>query len=195
MTSSRSRQSGIPDVYREMLADATSSTTLIDEEAKPVKRRRVAGRLKAMVDGAKQKPTDASEPAPDDRVSKPSWHHQQTAYDESSDSSDNDSENDMDWEEVDVINNDSAVLPPEDEEQHEELDLVLGSGNRETAKGTKTHRRPMSTTERKIRLDIHKMHILSLLAHIHIRNQWCNDPEIHVRFSNRYFSKTKAQIP
>jgi xeroderma pigmentosum group C-complementing protein len=42
----------------------------------------------------------------------------------------------------------------------------------------KARRRAITSIDKKRRLDIHKMHILCLLYHVHRRNVWCNDKRV-----------------
>ena len=39
-------------------------------------------------------------------------------------------------------------------------------------------RKALSKSEKEIRKDIHKVHLLCLLAHVERRNEWCNDPKV-----------------
>ena len=39
-------------------------------------------------------------------------------------------------------------------------------------------RKPVTGSEKKLRLQIHKAHLLCLLGHVYTRNLWCNDEEV-----------------
>lgn len=176
--------SEVPSVYREMLADTLSSPTQVSEEGKTVKRRRVAGRMvtqgneKAMRDqfnhesGAADDDTDTEK-----YLLKRNAPREQTVYDESEDSVDSD----VDWEEVDLTHDFKGEDPSEqDNVDNMELNIVLGNDADRVHKQEAPKRRPVTAAERQLRLEIHKMHLLSLLVHVHIRNHWCNDTKVHV---------------
>jgi xeroderma pigmentosum group C-complementing protein len=52
---------------------------------------------------------------------------------------------------------------------------VGGSKNVEPTTRRRIRRRAITSVDKKKRLDIHKMHVLCLLYHVHRRNAWCND--------------------
>ena len=173
----------IPDVYTDMLADAVSSPSQINEEGKTIKRRRIAGRVVARgqykdeENKLDQPPsgTDHDGLGPKYRSAR-----QQTVYNESEDSA----ESDMDWEEVDFNRtSEREDLPEGDDAQNGELELVLGSRDYEAPRSMPVKRKPITSAEKQIRLQIHKVHLLSLLFHTHLRNHWCNDERIHVRLT------------
>ena len=171
----------IPDVYYEMLENAVSSSPgAFDDDSRPPKRRRVAGRLVVSQDGQDKsalKRESASDTADDTggdtATTQPSKLRQQVVYDDSEDSAGSD----MDWEEVNLRDN-----PKYEDTTPEsgELNLVLGGNKESSSKSTVQRRKPVTAEERKLRLGVHKMHILSLLVHVHLRNHWCNDLEIQV---------------
>ena len=180
---SSTNQNVMPDVYREMLADAVSSSpTKFDEEEKPIKRRRVAGRMveSSNNETAHYQSDQASTNAIDTGIERPTLKsqaaRQQTAHAESDDSVDSD----VDWEEVDLKDALKEDLSEEDIVQDQELNLVLGGESRETRRPPAIRRKPVSAADKKLRLEIHKMHLLSLLVHVHRRNHWCNDEKVHV---------------
>ncbi|KAL8947460.1 MAG: hypothetical protein Q9222_006264, partial [Ikaeria aurantiellina] len=108
---------------------------------------------------------------------------EQTAYkDESSE------ESDFAWEEVDLAHDQAEISEdqeageagPESESDDQDLDLVLDNPSKSITKQVAINRkRPLTAAERKVRLDVHKVHILCLLSHVHLRNHWCNDQTIH----------------
>ena len=92
---------------------------------------------------------------------------QQTAYRESDDSSSSSASN-FDW---DTINFDAKP----GEEPSGDLELTLTKRPVPQRKITATRRKVVTKEERAIRLQIHKMHILCLLAYVDRRNDWCSD--------------------
>lgn len=94
---------------------------------------------------------------------------------EDSDESDNDS--DMEWEDAlgeggDSESEGEAKTPP----QIGDVSITIGGKKSdEVSTKKKVRRRAITSIDRKRRLDIHKMHVLCLLYHVHRRNIWCND--------------------
>ena len=167
----------VPEVYQEMLADASPS--LLNEEERSIKKRRVGGHVVIQRLGSHSRTTSDSE----FRFETDSEHKvapvkqdgkiPQTAYNDSDDSADSD----MNWEEVDLKD---KVLTEDSTDENEELQLVLGNNDQCAKTSTARRRRPITSADRRLRLEIHKMHILALLAHVHLRNHWCNDVEVQV---------------
>ena len=170
---------GVQDIYNEMVREALSSTPPI-EFVRPLKRRKAAdGRIAAT------RYDDMGEPSasivgtkdqvkPENSMGSPRFGAGQTAYNDSDDSA----ETDFDWEEVDLAQD---MTQEADLNSDNTLELVLDGNKRsEAADNQSRKRKPASTAERKLRLLIHKLHVLCLLAHVHLRNHWCNDEQVHV---------------
>ncbi len=177
-----STKAEVPNIYRDMLADATSSPTRSSDEGRTVKKRRVGGRIVTSHDDAPPAQADLNIKVEDaagfdelfDEPIRPSQKIMQTESEDSADS-------DMDWEEVD-LGEDHAheeVSMPENAEAGD-LQLVLGQHKSGSAAQRITKRKPLTTSEKKLRLEIHKMHLCCLLVHLHSRNHWCNDEQVHV---------------
>ncbi|KAJ6135133.1 hypothetical protein N7512_000293 [Penicillium capsulatum] len=158
----------IPDVYQEMLeeAEARDPSQFSD---RPVKRRRANDTKAIPVNSPEVEPkveaklTEKDEPP---RV--------QTVYNSATED-----ESDVEWEDVDL-------QPPIEKQSHgidffegrdETLQINLDQGPEPSKKPTR-RRKPVTTAEKKVRLDVHKVHLLCLLAHVHLRNRWCNDDEV-----------------
>lgn len=174
----RKAKDAIPDVLQEMIDEVADSTP-----ERPLKKRKIRGRGTS---------TENSEKAPSlqprDRDSSthfediPSPKSKQTFFRESDDDSD---ENDVTWEDVDVDLeeedlSEASPQPGPSTSNLRDLDLNL-SINTEAPHNVRSivRRKPMTKEEMKIRINTHKMHILCLLAHIDIRNNWCNDARVH----------------
>lgn len=57
-----------------------------------------------------------------------------------------------------------------------DISITIGANkHEETVTKRKVRRRAITSVDKKKRLDIHKMHVLCLLYHVHRRNAWCND--------------------
>ena len=173
------------DVYNEMLQDALSSSPPPGTiEDRPVKRRKTARGLAA--DTAKNGATVPSPPAAiaerdvDLEVSRqnPAFGSQQMAFNDFDDTEDSD----FDWEEVDLVRTaDPEGVPSLKDDS---LSLMLGGDTKSDLPDIKSRKRkPATAAERRLRLEIHKLHVLCLLAHVYLRNHWCNDETVHVSHS------------
>ncbi|KAJ5759377.1 hypothetical protein N7520_006533 [Penicillium odoratum] len=163
------------EVYQEMLDEAEARDPEQFQD-RPTKRRRV-GDTKAI---------PVNPPSSDQNTVEKSASGQtdtqqiQTVYDSTTED-----ESDIEWEDVDIQQ--AAQEPPSasalSEGGDETLHIILEK-EPEAQKKTVARRKPVTATEKKLRLDIHKTHLLSLLAHVNLRNRWCNDPEIQVCAKN-----------
>ncbi|KAL9047070.1 MAG: hypothetical protein Q9214_000262 [Letrouitia sp. 1 TL-2023] len=203
-------------VYRAMLAEVGSPPAQIGEEGKAVKKRRVKGRIiEQRLEASTKNDSDApNEGVPGSRqASKADFGtnissvedsmpmaQQQTAYNDETDES---SENEMDWEEVDLsheLNQRNLDLLNDHREegqegiQEENLNLVLKGDSDQAARKITVRRKPVSSAEKKMRLEIHKMHVTCLLSHVHLRNHWCNDEDIQKTLFRRLPKKTVSNL-
>ena len=95
----------------------------------------------------------------------------QTVYASSSDGSEFE---DVDWEEV-------AFEGDDDSDQNDDpLDLTLKFTGKPSRAIHERKRKPITAAERVVRVNVHKMHLLCLIAHLRIRNVWCNDGQVQV---------------
>lgn len=168
-----------------MLAEAVPSLAKSDEDGKTVKKRRVGGRIVTYggEEGKEKVVTkDELDNAESDRGA--AGRVQQTVYDESAESS----EDDMEWEEVELKQVADGSLLQNGTDSKDELSLEIrldrGTGLDKTPKIQR--RKPVTGAEKKMRLDVHKTHLLCLLAHVSIRNHWCNDIDLQVNWLYYY---------
>ncbi|KAL1847022.1 hypothetical protein Plec18170_008793 [Paecilomyces lecythidis] len=161
----------IPEVYRELLAEADArAENQPDVEDRPIKRRRVGERRVVPSESKPDEiaaPPESSDTAPEKQV--------QIAYDSAASD-----DSDMEWEEVD-IEQPSTNLPEastQAEGTNESLQITLDQPGATTKKSIGPRRKAITAAERKLRLDVHKVHLLCLLSHVQIRNLWCNDDEV-----------------
>ena len=174
------RNGPVPAVYQEMLAEAeTSLPSKLGDDERAVKRRRVGGRLTGG-NNAKTEGRKGSESAhgqtDTDLHKSPSSKHLQTIELESGFSSDSDAA----WEEVNLEGRSELDLPDDDGDAGDgSIDLVLDMEAKPTSRKP-TRRKPVSAEARKVRLVIHKVHLLCLLHHVYLRNHWCNDGRVQV---------------
>ncbi|PQE30468.1 hypothetical protein CJF32_00010257 [Rutstroemia sp. NJR-2017a WRK4] len=180
----------VPDVYRDMLAEALPSQSEIPE--RPLKKRKVgprgiaAPRAGPSTSSPKQPSVTEShnpdededvefedvfapqvlddEELDDEELGRP----QQTAY---RDSDEETAESDIDWENINFDN--------KDDEPSGDLELNLTASSVPQTRPTAPRRKAITQADKILRLEIHKLHILCLLSHVDRRNEWCNDSTVH----------------
>lgn len=181
-----STSGAVPDVYRDMLADAvTSSPTHTGDEGRAVKRRRVGGKIvtKDNEDLESHKIDQSNHASNDsdlDELFEDVKPNQQHILESDSEDSAN---SDFNWEEVDLENDlQQADAEKQEDPEDGQLHIVLrDDDNKQNFQRLgKAKRKPIKSEEKKLRLAIHKMHICSLLAHVHLRNHWCDDETVYV---------------
>lgn len=164
----RKRQSDedVPDVYQEMLDEAEARDPGQFNSERPIKRRKV-GNMKAL-------PVETEQKRPE--TSKDNAQPVQTVYDSSSEE-----ESDIEWEDVEFQQpSDSLLRGPAASRGGDEMLEITLEQEPDKRKKAVLKRKPLSAAEKKVRLDVHKAHVLCLLGHVHIRNLWCNDQEVQV---------------
>ena len=187
----------VPDVYGDMLAEAVSSPTRKSEDGPPIKRRRVGGRIVIQnIDDNTSRPPEHSITTVDgndindlfeESIPNPQ-HIEQTESEDSADS-------DEDFEDVDLGSNVKRHDSSDGElEEPDDLNLVLATDNQKTSRSTQVRRRPITYVERNRRLEIHKVHLCSLFAHVHLRNYWCNDENVHSALRKVLTKKTISYL-
>ena len=174
--SDKTGEDAIPEVYREMLLDATIlSPSRQNDEGRAVKRRRVGDLSAQSKTPALQIPKD-QRPTPDLEMPSPkstsSTKAQQTGYDDisSSDASD------ADFEDVDLARGLESVDHRRRDEELLKIDLSRPAAS--AVKPFIQRRKPPTSAEKRARLDVHKWHLLCLLLHVHCRNRWCDNDQI-----------------
>ena len=166
----------IPEVYQEMLEEAEARDPAQFDSDRPVKRRRLEGSNGIPTRAI---PIDTSQPAKTESSRAPepkSAQIQQVVYD--STTSD---ESDIEWEDVDVEQHtpNLYVNKTAPEGRDDTLQITL-ERQPEFQKKAIIRRKPVTAAEKKLRLDAHKAHLLCLLAHVQLRNRWCNDDNLQV---------------
>lgn len=183
-TKRASSRADLPDVYADMLSEALSSPAQVSDEGKTIKKRRIASRFSGegrdlKVDTQAEKLQDIESIRDAEKGTGTSFEQaKQQIFDESEDSEPSDG----DWEDVDFAKPIMYQEEPlgRDDSGDGDLNLVLETGDREAQRQTTLKRKPITQAEKKLRVDIHKMHLLCLLFHVHVRNHWCNNEKVHV---------------
>ncbi|KAL6249135.1 hypothetical protein RBB50_004198 [Rhinocladiella similis] len=165
---------GIPAMYGEMLAEAAREEQTRFSTSRPTKRRKINEEPPSEIG------LEFDLLGPDDNVADANVtgnntpdRLQQVVYDEFEASD----ESDVEFEDVDLD------APPEDpdaaETSHQShLELDLSKTNLDTPRRAMPRRKPVSAAERKLRLEVHKAHLLCLLGHLSCRNRWCESPSV-----------------
>ncbi|KAI0839789.1 Rad4-domain-containing protein [Hypoxylon sp. FL0890] len=177
-TRSSARRSGVPDIYREMLVEADVQSSANSSE-RPLKRRRPGQRNEQSL--KKPDPPEATSKTEDvddeDDIQfedvPPPVATVQTVY---RDSEEEEEDDEMQFEDVDLsipsLNLDDV------EDGNKDLELNFSARTTESPRKTVDRRKPISKAEKDRRIEIHKMHLLCLLAHVARRNRWCNDEAV-----------------
>jgi xeroderma pigmentosum group C-complementing protein len=160
---------GIPEVYRQMLAEADArASDQAELDDRPIKRRRT-GKTPAVLPGVQsEQPAEIQSVVVEEEGTK---NILQTAYDSAVSD-----ESDMEWEEVE-IGQPLQNYQSESDGKSDELQITFNQASEQPRKASIARRKPVSATEKKLRLDIHKVHLLCLLGHVRLRNHWCNDDD------------------
>ncbi|RDB14699.1 DNA repair protein rhp41 [Hypsizygus marmoreus] len=79
-----------------------------------------------------------------------------------------DSEDEYDWEEIDVP-------------KQQDLEITIQTTASRPKKDAANKKQGISHAERLVRIDCHKIHTVSLLVNAWTRNKWINDPLLHAR--------------
>ncbi|KAI4112634.1 MAG: hypothetical protein LQ341_007844, partial [Variospora aurantia] len=124
----------------------------------------------------------------------PSPRQQQVPYED-----DTSEESDFAWEEVELAHEaDQPILDPAEDDNTQDLNLVLEDDRKQPRnQGSIARRKPLTALEKKMRLEVHKVHFLCLLYHVHLRNHWCNDQNLHtkaIRFQKILYRRLPKSI-
>ncbi|KAK6956999.1 hypothetical protein Daesc_002284 [Daldinia eschscholtzii] len=177
-TRSSARRSDVPDIYRQMLVEADVQPDAPLPE-RPLKRRRAGQRNEEPIKTpdspevtTKTEDIDDEEDAQFEDVPLPAA-TVQTIYRDSDEEEDDD---DIQFEDIDF----SSLPANLDKAEDASKDIVLDFSTQTATSSQKTadRRKPISRAEKYRRIEIHKMHLLCLLAHVARRNQWCNDAAV-----------------
>jgi xeroderma pigmentosum group C-complementing protein len=98
--------------------------------------------------------------------------------DSDDDDSDSDGDDEIDFEEVPIQ---SAVpsATAAGQASGDLLDLDLSAHMASVLPRRPDRRKALTREEKARRVQIHKVHLVCLMAHVEIRNRWCNDPAVH----------------
>lgn len=165
----------LPDIYQEMLRESGVGASVARQ-----KRRRVGKEDDATIDtpwptapeiagASSSKPAEEQKKEGEMPVGKPLLVGED---DEELDDSDDD-DDEIDWEDVDLTTAlESKAAEPA------VLEVMLNDPSE--IKRPAFERKKATAVDRKIRLEVHKLHLLCLMAHVSRRNKWCNNRQVQV---------------
>ncbi|KAL2421967.1 DNA repair protein rhp41 [Exophiala dermatitidis] len=174
---------GIPSVYDEMLAEVVAEEQDPSSNLRSPKRRKVSEEPSSKIEldfdlfGTSEVATEEEQP---DKASLEDTAPKlpQIVFDDFEGSDDSDVE-------FEDVNLDEAAEGEEADDDHaganaeqKSLELDLSKPTPEPSRRAGSRRKPVGPAERKIRLEVHKAHLVCLLAHLSARNRWCESDEI-----------------
>jgi xeroderma pigmentosum group C-complementing protein len=74
-----------------------------------------------------------------------------------------------------------------------DISITIG-GKKDEAPTRRVRRRAITSVDKKKRLDVHKMHVLCLMYHVHRRNAWCNDLRVQSTLRKLVSPKALANL-
>lgn len=180
----RGSAANVDDVYYDMLVEAAaSSPSQFDDDGRSIKRRRMRSSAVDQPESPRENSvkhrkrdhyasTDGHSSANVDAQQQSSIKEEQTVLTDSEES-----EEEIDWEDVQPLQDEDYDSPSENDGT---LELTVSGAGKSSRSPTVAKRKPMSSETRKLRTQVHKAHLLCLLAHVRIRNRWCNDDMVQV---------------
>ncbi|KAI0169027.1 Rad4-domain-containing protein [Hypoxylon sp. FL1284] len=176
-TRASARRANVPDIYQEMLSEAiTQPSTELPE--RPLKRRRPGQRNEQAakkpdppVAISKEEDVEDEDDVEFEDVPPPAAI--ETVY---RDSDEEDDDEGIQFEDVDFSFPPAASGSAED--GNKDLELDLSTRTAANSRKTVDRRKPITKAEKGRRIEIHKTHLLCLLAYVARRNRWCNDAAV-----------------
>lgn len=185
----------VPEAFRDLLSEATTSVVAgADEDSKPLKKRRTARSIIGNeTDDTKQSPAPNIRIAPKSTPPAPTESDQEIEEDYNlnarlhtvTDYSEESDESEFEWEDVGLGQVEGEDGETTRVEPHiEDLSIVIGENKACKTVTKQVRRKGVTAADKRRRLDIHKVHLLCLLYHVHLRNAWCNDEGAQVLFNH-----------
>ncbi|ETI20362.1 hypothetical protein G647_08397 [Cladophialophora carrionii CBS 160.54] len=161
----------IGGVYSDMLAEALAEEHAATSTPRPSKRRKTSEEPSSKIEldvNLFSGPADDGIPAP---VESESARLQQVTLTEF----DTATESDPEFEDVNL---EPVGGEAEYDDEPDEKPLELNLSKISTPTRATPKRKPVSAAEKRLRLDVHKTHLVMLLANLKCRNQWCNSETV-----------------
>jgi xeroderma pigmentosum group C-complementing protein len=161
----------IGGVYGDMLAEALAEEHAAASNPRPAKRLKTSEEPSSKIEldiNLFDGPADVGNPAPTEPEPTRLQQVTLTEFDTAT-------ESDEEFEDVDLEPL-AGEAKYDDEPDEKPLELNLAKVSTPTRATPK--RKPVSAAEKRLRLDVHKAHIILLLANLKCRNQWCNSESV-----------------
>ncbi|PHH66543.1 hypothetical protein CDD81_7018 [Ophiocordyceps australis] len=191
------------NIYQQMLVEAGVSTPERDLPARPLKRRRGGLHTPSTISSdphvGKHDDTASSSGGDDDNESiefedvplpRPTL---QTLDRDSDDEADDEQDQDLHFEDVPLPRLSDAT-PDHHGAALLQLNLSAQQASATSVKRGGQRRKPLTKEERMQRVDLHKAHLVCLLAHVARRNYWCNDVEAQEDLVHLVDEKTASSL-
>ncbi|KAK4990027.1 hypothetical protein LTR50_002803 [Elasticomyces elasticus] len=186
-------EDAIPSVFQELLSEAASSTAEISDEARPLKKRKTARNTNVAFAKRSNKPVTVTGTSPASSV-KDFANNATSGQLQTVDESDESGESEFDFEDVDLEQQQQPVANTlEGEAAIVDISVDLSKQVKALAAGP-NRRKTVSAVERKIRLEIHKLHVLCLLMHVFQRNAWCSSEAVHKKLRKFLDARTISYL-
>jgi xeroderma pigmentosum group C-complementing protein len=176
------RNAPVPDDDRDVYRSLISEASIPEVVERPLKKPRLGRQQQTQPLKTSNDSSTTSHPRSGDGKY---IAHEQTSNDETSSKpqqtivdSDESEDDDLDWEQVGL---DHVEPNPSTSRKDDEFgDVSLAISTKQAQKRAIAKRKPATTAEKLLRLEAHEAHLLFLLFHVHVRNAWCNMPEVKV---------------
>ncbi|KAL2127983.1 hypothetical protein VTI74DRAFT_9873 [Chaetomium olivicolor] len=197
------RDAAVPEVYREMLAEvraeaAAQGTAVPDRSLK--RKRPGEGRRTEVSKEATHKAIKLSDTKSGILITDAASENEDIEFEDvlpkptiqtiERDSEDDDDDGEIDFEDVAIETGSPAVSG----EGSKSLNLDLSAHMASLVQRRADRRKAISREEKERRVEVHKMHLVCLLAHVEIRNRWCNDPKVQDALRPLLPQKTVAAL-
>lgn len=200
------RDAAVPDIYRQMVAEARAEIRSQDDgvSERPLKRRRPGERAPARTTTPATSAAKAASGVPDNEVAgASSVDDAQFEFEDAllpkptvqtitRSDDDEDEDDDIDFEDVAIEPSAPSAVVTSGGSQ--ELKLDLSAHMAAMVPRRPDRRKAMSREEKERRIQVHKIHLVCLLAHVELRNRWCNDREVQDTLRPLLPQKTVAAL-
>lgn len=110
--------------------------------------------------------------------------------DEEYDSEEDEEQVQLEDVDLNLINSFGLADVKQEESKPQVLELDLAAAQSKERRKVAERRKPINREEKDRRIVVHKTHLLCLLAHVSLRNRWCNDPVVQKNLRPLLSNKT-----
>ncbi|KIW62528.1 hypothetical protein PV04_10696 [Phialophora macrospora] len=177
----------IGGVYGEMIAEALAEEHAEASNPRPSKRRKTSEEPSSKIEldiNLFDEPPDLGSPAAAEPEPTRLQQVTLTEFDTAT-------ESDAEFEDVDL---EPLAEEAKYDEKPDEKPLELNLSKVSTPARATAKRKPVSAAEKRLRLDVHKAHLVMLLANLKCRNQWCNSESVQAILKPLVQRKTTSML-